>query len=151
MSRSKRMVGELVSRASTRAPVSTKASKATHGVVRRARTSIVCLRCLESISRISCQSEPHPWIHVRSVNCAMASRRPTRALPEVGGVFFLADEDSSIASHRLDLRVAFEAQIWITLGEQFAIDRAVRLMTDHAPLAHRLVFKGEGTRLFAMT
>jgi len=66
----------------------------------------------------------------------VTTSRPTSTLAQKRGVFDLADVNPARASRGLRLGVAFEAEIRIALGEHFSVHRAVRLMTDHAALAH---------------
>ena len=81
----------------------------------------------------------------------MATGRPASALLQQRRVILAADEDGTARATRLYLRMALEAEILITLHEQFAVHRTVRLMTNHATLAHRLVFERNWARLLAMT
>lgn len=61
-----------------------------------------------------------------------------------------ADENVAPVRRVSDLRMAFQAEIRIALGEELIVDAAVRLMADHATFTHRFVFVDERTRLLAM-
>lgn len=62
---------------------------------------------------------------------------------------FLADKNFAAAS--LDLRVALQAEVTITLDEHLRIDGTVWLMAGRATVAHGLVLECVRTSLFAVT
>jgi len=51
----------------------------------------------------------------------------------------------------LDLGVTAQAEVGIALREQFSIQRTVRVVTDGATLAQRVMFENHGAGLLAMT
>ena len=59
--------------------------------------------------------------------------------------------DQQRRGFELHLRVASQAEVRVTLGEEFFVDRAVWLMAGGAAVLHRFVGEDEMTRLVAMT
>ena len=81
----------------------------------------------------------------------MTSRRPTSALPQKRGVVDFANENASTTTGDVSLRMTSEAKVGITLCEHRPIHGSMRLVTDNATFAHRLVFESKRARLFAVT
>ena len=59
--------------------------------------------------------------------------------------------DVKLSAGGLDLGVATQAEVWVTLDQHFLIDRTVRNVTDDAAFAHCPVVKNERAGLAAMT
>jgi len=83
------------------------------------------------------------------MNGVVTTGAPTRAPAQKGSVRNIADEN--LPAHGMHLRVAFEAKIVVPLEEHLVRDRTVRLMTDYAAFAQRLMLVDHRARLFAMT
>ena len=81
----------------------------------------------------------------------VTTRRPATALAQEPGVLDFANVNPAPAARGLRLGMAFEAEICITLGEQLAVDRTVRLMADDAAFAQGFVLEGKRPRLLLMT
>lgn len=93
----------------------------------------------------------HPRADARPVNGRMTARRPARATREIGGVGHASDVD--LARRRagtMILRMAFQAEIAVTLDEELRIDRPVRDVTDRAALAQGFVLEHVLSGLLAM-
>src|SRR5262252_8983593 len=90
-------------------------------------------------------------MNVRPVHRSVAPRAPTGALAQVERVGSMADVDFSWGDTRsLDLRVAFEAEVSVTLDQHLAIDRAVWVVANGAALPQSLMLEDKGPGLFAM-
>jgi hypothetical protein len=83
----------------------------------------------------------------------VAARGPARAVTEVVGVVFLADENEARAGRARgdDLGMAAQAEIIVGLDEHFFVHRTVRLMADNAPFAQGGMLKDKGPGFLAMT
>ena len=81
----------------------------------------------------------------------MATGRPAGALFQEVGMGDVSDEDlRSIGPSAGILGVAFEAEIGIALDQKAAINRAMRIVADHAAVTHRFVFENKGAALGSM-
>ena len=79
----------------------------------------------------------------------MAARRPTGAEPEVTRMVNVADIHMAGAhAGSLDLSVAAETKIHITLHQQLGVNRAVGRVANGAALPQRLVLENKRTGLF---
>ena len=82
----------------------------------------------------------------------MTTRGPASTHSDIRGVIDVADIDSAPGYTRaLHLRMATQAKIGITLGEQLRVDAAMRSMTGRAPFSQRRMLEGERARLLAVT
>ena len=77
----------------------------------------------------------------------MAARRPAGRLTHKSGVVHGSNVDCG--SDRI-LRMAPQAQVGIGIDEQFAIDRAMRVVTSDATFAQSFVLEYHGPGLFAV-
>jgi hypothetical protein len=78
------------------------------------------------------------------MNSGVAAGAPTDSLRETAGMIRATDNDGAGSRQ---LRMAFEAQIDITLDEKLVVDRSVRLVTRGATFSKRLMFKDMRPRL----
>lgn len=85
---------------------------------------------------------------VRSVNSRVTTRAPTRPQREIIRVVYLADKNPATRSRHL--RMTLEAKIIVRLDQHLRVDRAVRIVTNDATFAHRLMFKDKRPGLIAM-
>src|SRR5881296_328863 len=76
---------------------------------------------------------------VGSVDRWMTARRPARALSDERGMIDFADDEPAGAAG--GLRMAFETEIEVALGEELAVDRAVGVMTARAAFPQRAVLE----------
>lgn len=77
----------------------------------------------------------------------MAAAGPATGTRGEDAVVFVADDDGAGS---LDFGVALEAEIVVALGEECAVDRAVRVVANDAAFAKSFVLENEGAALLAM-
>ena len=73
-------------------------------------------------------------VNIRTVNGGVASGGPTSAKLQIGRMVALADENLAWGN-ALALGVAAEAQIIVSLRQQHAVDRTVRVVAGGAAFA----------------
>ena len=83
------------------------------------------------------------------MHCRMAAGAPTGALAQKLGVRLEANINLALGA--LDLGVAFETKVRVTLYQQLPIHRTMWVVTDRAAFPQCLMFKNEWACLFTMT
>ena len=83
------------------------------------------------------------------MHCRMAAGAPTGALAQKLGVRLEANINLALGA--LDLGVAFETKVRVTLYQQLPIHRTMWVVTDRAAFSQRFMFKNKGAGLFTMT
>ena len=78
----------------------------------------------------------------------VAARRPTGSHGEERAVIHFTDEH--LVGIKLHLRVASQAQVSVTLGQHFLMNRPVRLMAGRATVLHALVDKNKRAGLLSV-
>ena len=78
----------------------------------------------------------------------MAARSPTGALLNAQSVIRTANEQAAGADL---LEVAFQTEIGVAHGKEFCVHRAMRGVTNRAPLTHGFVFEHIRTALRLVT
>ncbi len=84
------------------------------------------------------------------MNGSVATGTPARALLQKRGVVDMANVDFTLTPTFLDLRMAFQAKIWIALHQQLAVDRTVWSVANDAALPQRFMLKDKWPRLLPM-
>ncbi len=80
----------------------------------------------------------------------VAPGAPACALAQEQRMGSVANENFA-ADLMLRLRMTFQAKVGIVLGQQLAIHRTMRIVTDGATLPHGFVLENSGRGLFPMT
>ena len=89
-------------------------------------------------------------MHVGAVDRSMTTSAPASALTQKSGVWRSADVDFSLCAI-LGLSVALQAKVGIAFYQQFAVEGAMRIMTDGAAFTKRFMFEHKRTRLLPVT
>ena len=88
------------------------------------------------------------WVDVGAVNRSVTICTPTCTLHHASRVWKVADGQCPGSGN---LRMAFQAQIVVTLGKHLFVDRAMYVVTARAAFSKRLMRKHARTGLLAMT
>ena len=92
-------------------------------------------------------------MNIRPVYRGMAAGAPAITEAQFRGVFFVADENAAGSRSRFgthSLRVTFQAEVVVPFHQHLGVDGTVRVMTNDAAFAQRLVLIDEGFGLLAM-
>ena len=89
-------------------------------------------------------------VDVRTVNGGVTTRAETSALLQERRVIEVADEYLPRRMGQSDLRVAFQAQIVVALGQHLRVDRAMHVVAGGAALSHGFMLEHVRPGLLAM-
>lgn len=86
---------------------------------------------------------------MRAMNCFVTAGTPARSLTEEAAM--IASANQNRARRRLLLEMAFKTKICVALRQHLVVDGPVRVVTNSATLAHRLMLEHERPALRRVT